>query len=234
MSIFATAKHAVRRHGPAGAISRIPSAVASRAHIVRRQFRDWRFDRSEEVFTGGLASPTDYPLNAIGSEHATKYQGIDPSCFYKLVSYVPPPCSDWLFLDLGAGRGRALMLAVRSGFRDVIGVELSETLAEDARRNCTHMSSSKIPTIVTADAVDYPIPDESVFIFLYNPFSEHILRAVARNISLRNERSAARLLVGYAGPQSVLRQHEPILCEVAALERVCRGREWSLYQRAVG
>ena len=42
-------------------------------------------------------------------------------------------CDEDVFLDLGCGMGRPLVMAARKPFRRVIGVELSEDLAQAAR-----------------------------------------------------------------------------------------------------
>src|ERR1700719_3166712 len=43
----------------------------------------------------------------------------------------------YTFVDIGAGKGRALLLAAELPFRKVIGVELSEELARIAQKNIT-------------------------------------------------------------------------------------------------
>src|SRR5690242_3381287 len=71
------------------------------------------------------------------SEHADSnhYQPISRRGFRQilLAADVDPGVAS--FVDLGAGRGRALVFAAEHGFRTVVGVELDPALAEQARSN---------------------------------------------------------------------------------------------------
>ena len=46
------------------------------------------------------------------------------------------------FIDVGAGMGRAVLLAAELPFRRVVGVELNPTLARIARKNLTAWRAS--------------------------------------------------------------------------------------------
>jgi SAM-dependent methyltransferase len=88
--------------------------------------------------------------------------------------------ADDVFLDLGCGKGRAVLMAARYPFRRVIGVELSERLlavaqanvaASRARRRCGEVELHR------ADAVDYRIPDDVTVVYMFNPFGGAIFDA---------------------------------------------------------
>jgi tRNA1(Val) A37 N6-methylase TrmN6 len=77
---------------------------------------------------------------------------------------------DDTFLDLGAGKGRAVFLAAaRYPFKRVIGVELSKDLSDVARANIDRLRDQLICQdvhIVNADVLDYEIPDDVTVVFL--------------------------------------------------------------------
>jgi len=80
---------------------------------------------------------------------------------------------DKVFVDLGCGKGRVLLVAAEAGFRDLRGVEFSSELCEVATANCARYSektgSQAVFRIVHSDVVDYPMKDADIF-FLFNPF----------------------------------------------------------------
>ena len=48
------------------------------------------------------------------------------------------PIDEFTFVDLGAGMGRAMLLASEYPFRAVLEVEINATLARIARKNAAH------------------------------------------------------------------------------------------------
>ena len=90
------------------------------------------------------------------------------------------------FIDLGCGKGRALVLAAQFGFRRVIGVEFDPVLAEAARHNADawarRSSSQGSIEVVTGDARQFPFPPEPSLVFLFNPFGEAVTAPVVANL----------------------------------------------------
>src|SRR5437870_12063396 len=68
--------------------------------------------------------------NLLYSEH---YRATKARPFWKLLRSLDLPRSRG-FLDLGAGKGRVLLIAAEYGFRKIVGVEFSPRLCEYARR----------------------------------------------------------------------------------------------------
>lgn len=80
---------------------------------------------------------------------------------------------DDVFVDLGCGKGRVMLLAARYPFRRVIGVEISEDLSATARRNvAARRARLRCPAVevITADALDYRIPDDATVVYIFNAF----------------------------------------------------------------
>jgi hypothetical protein len=69
------------------------------------------------------------------------YEPVNLLWWMHMFSAVPLDPAQTTFVDLGAGRGRALIPAARMEFRRVIGVELDERLASDAEINIARWSS---------------------------------------------------------------------------------------------
>src|SRR5262245_36673106 len=66
------------------------------------------------------------------------HAGANPQIFRELMGNIPASVNTGVFLDLGSGKGRALILAAESGAKKVIGVEQRVDLHRLAKENTTH------------------------------------------------------------------------------------------------
>lgn len=87
---------------------------------------------------------------------------------------------EYSFIDLGAGMGRALLLASEFPFRAVIGVELNPTLARIGRRNMALWRAdgrARAPMrMICGNAAEFDLPAGPCVVFLFNPFGAPVLR----------------------------------------------------------
>ena len=136
-----------------------------------------------------------------------------------------------VFLDLGSGKGRVLLAAARYPFRRVIGVELSAELNAIAERNVDsdrgrHRCGEV--ELVTADVLDYEIPDDVTFVYAYNPFMGDLFAAVIEKLLASVDRRPRKLQLIY---KTAL--EEPRLLATGRFRRVKvarglrPGRAWS-------
>jgi SAM-dependent methyltransferase len=153
------------------------------------------FDAEFGVRTSGLVAGRHLKSGHRHDRHATAYYGVAPSVFRWLVrrwakSRPAGAMAETTFVDLGAGMGRAVLLASEFEFKSVIGVELHPMLAGIARKNvrawrkagreCAPMR------IVEGDAAEFALPDGPVLVFLFNPFGAAVLRRVLKSWPDRN------------------------------------------------
>jgi len=90
--------------------------------------------------------------------------------------------ADGVFVDLGCGKGRALLLAVLHGFRRVKGVDYSPALCAAAERNLAVFRARRARSfrfdVLAMDAADYAFTRDDTVVYLYNPFDASVLAAV--------------------------------------------------------
>lgn len=150
------------------------------------------FDLAHGVRTSGLIAGRHLKSGHRHDRHATAYYGVAPSVFQRLIrcwqrSRPAAPISDFTFIDVGAGMGRAVLLASEMPFQKVIGVELHPTLARIARRNLRlWRTAGRVRTPVRigcADAVDLPLPPGPTLLFLFNPFGAPVLRRLLQRVA---------------------------------------------------
>jgi Predicted O-methyltransferase len=141
------------------------------------------------------------PTTPLGSASRSGHEASNPLVFMELIRRVPVVPQESVFLDLGAGKGRALLLAGRHGFRRAIGVEISPALCRIAGRN-VHRALRRHPgtaiEVHCADAGGFDIPDAVEVVYLYNPFPPPTLSRVIERITASLRRAPRRLFVVYA------------------------------------
>ena len=112
------------------------------------------------------------------------------------------------FLDYGAGRGRAVLMAATRRFRRVIGVEHSPVLAAAARANLKKAKRLRCPdvAIVEGDARDYEVPDDVDVIYFFKPFRGDTLSCVIDQVRASYVRAPRRLWVIFFNDQEFREQ----------------------------
>jgi len=152
------------------------------------------FDEANGVRTSGLVAGRHLESGHRHDRHATAYYGVAPSVFQALVkrwrrSRPAAPIDQTTFVDVGAGMGRAMLLAAEMPFRAVIGVELNPTLVRIARRNLALWRKAgraqASMRMVCGDAAEFALPDGPCLAFLFNPFGAAVMRRLLRNIAAR-------------------------------------------------
>jgi SAM-dependent methyltransferase len=125
------------------------------------------------------------------------------------------------FVDLGCGKGRALVVAAEFGWRRLVGVEFDPALAARAKKNAASYSHRRLSPpdlrveIIEGDAAIYEPSAGPILIFMYNPFGEQTVRAVIER-AIQSWRSDRRpVTIVYAFPQFESRLRYPELVETA-------------------
>ena len=110
------------------------------------------YDLLHGTETGALIQAKHLATGHRHDRHITAYHGTAPSIFRKLLARwrenARHPLERTAFLDVGAGKGRAMLLAAELPFRRIVGVELHPALAAIARTNIKlYRSSHQTPPL---------------------------------------------------------------------------------------
>ncbi|HWG16484.1 MAG TPA: class I SAM-dependent methyltransferase [Acidobacteriaceae bacterium] len=173
------------------------------------------FDQAHGVDTSGLVPAKHLTTGHAHDEHVTAYYGVAPSILRALIAHwretVPPhPISSYTFLDIGCGKGRALLVASELPFRRVVGIELNPKLAAIARANAeawtrSHAADPTAPLlapidVLEQDALELALPATPTLIFLFHPFEAPLLRKLLRRIETQIAEHAS--LAAHNGPSA--------------------------------
>lgn len=163
--------------------------------------------------------------------HSANYGASKAVPFMRLMRRLKLP-HDAVFLDLGSGKGRAVMLAARYGFRKVIGVEFSGALCEKARDNLQRFLR-KCPCraqieIIESDVTKHNLRDDETVFFMFDPFDGPVLAQVLHNIRASMERQPRTVWLIYSVPRE-----QEIINQVGVFTQVQRhivlGGEFLVY-----
>lgn len=102
-------------------------------------------------------------------------------------------------LDIGCGKGGAILTLAQYPFSRVDGVEISPNLARIARENVKRMGVSNAE-IFCCDAAEFSSLDLYDFFYMYNPFPEAVMRRVMENIGTSVARRQRNVTLIYKNP----------------------------------
>lgn len=149
------------------------------------------FDAAYGTDTDGLIPGRRLGVGHRQDKHITAYHGTAPSVFHQLVGLwrqTPPhrPPHDYTFLDIGAGKGRAMLMASEMEFRQVVGVELNPELVAVAADNIELWRKQGLAhapmQLLQGDIAALEFPDTPCLVYLFNPFGPVVLRQLLRRI----------------------------------------------------
>jgi SAM-dependent methyltransferase len=152
------------------------------------------FDREHGLETSGQITAWRLGVKHRHAEFATGYLGVQPSLMRAVLERwrsTPGtvPTELCAFVDVGCGKGRALLLASEIPFREVMGVELAGDLVTIAQRNVARWNLVGHPCspvkVVNADATEVELPEGALLVYLFNPFGAPVLRSMLQRLQDR-------------------------------------------------
>jgi SAM-dependent methyltransferase len=181
--------------------------LLERLPIVRRIYSGWArthpIDRLYGTDTSGIVPVTQLEVDSAIAPLISGYGGSQPSIVRRALA-VLSGLERYSFIDLGCGKGRALIVAAQFPFRRVIGVELSPKLAGTARVNMAKMQPHhpEVPRIdvVEDNAVHFRLPAGKVVVFIYHSFGAQLVAELLENIERGLADDIEHLFVIYYNP----------------------------------
>jgi len=132
--------------------------------------------------------------------HATHYEAVPVADLRAMLACVPEAFARAAtFVDVGAGMGRAVLIASEYPFKGILGIELSPALYEIARANVARAHDLRTQCrdvrLARGDARKRRFPGGDLAVFLFNPFDGDALRAtLQRIVASRNAGDAVYVL----------------------------------------
>ena len=166
----------------------------------------YAFDIKYRTNTTSHVRLKDLEIQSNNKERGVQYEPTNIIPLKKLFNNLKLPVHS-VFVDLGCGKGRVLLIASEFGFKEVRGIEFSYELCNIAKKNWSNYKRKiGVETtfqIIESDVVDYTIKnDENVF-FMFNPFDEVVLRKILENITVSLKTRSRKIWFVYRNPKHI-------------------------------
>ena len=123
------------------------------------------------------------------------YQPMEEDLFYEMLNRLAVDFAGFTFIDIGSGKGRALLMASAYPFRRILGLELLPELNDMAQENIRRYSNPRRRCrdlqAICGDATLFDFPHEPLVVFLFHPLPKSGFRRVVENLE-RSWREAPR------------------------------------------
>jgi len=213
----------------------VPSRILNTARHVRMLY--WRsqqriFDRRFGVNTSGTLYPNEMDVDEARRQAGNEYIATPHGIFFSMIRALPVDYPHFTFLDIGSGKGAALLYASRFPFRRIVGVEYCAALNQIAEENIRNYRDRRrkcrdIQTLCL-DALEYPIPEDPLVLYLANPFKEELMSKMTANVERSARRHPRELVVMSLNPDV-----EDVLDRAEWLERVHSGWNHAIYRSKI-
>ena len=168
--------------------------MTRRPNIAANRHAAHPFDLKYGTDTAGYLRPEELRGGMTHDAMNNGYSAVAPSVFREACRLwretLPSSATRveaYTFVDVGAGKGRALLLAAELPFRKVIGVELNEELARIAQKNVTLWNRVARPRakirILRQDAAEFHWPRTPLLVYLNNPFDCALVEELAEKLA---------------------------------------------------
>ena len=224
-------KQNTTRHGAGAALRNFCGELwgflrASTPEQRRRRYGDVEYDWEHRVDT--TSATVDWRARLLGMFHSP-YQATEPALFQEMMAALQVAFDEFIFIDLGSGKGRTLLMASDYPFRKIMGVELLPELNQIAQENLRKYSRAdqKCQALesICGDACEFQFPAEPIVLYLFNPVSESGLERVIGNLERSLIENPRRVLVLYHNPE-----HEEILASSAKLRKTGGTHQYAIYE----
>ncbi len=121
--------------------------------------------------------------------------GPDLAALLKVIGVTPRD----RILDIGCGKGGAMLTMAQFPFAQIDGVELSPELAQIAKENFRKAGISKA-NVFCCDATGFTAFHEYTHLYMYNPFPALVARQVSEQVVKSAQNSGAKVTVIYRHP----------------------------------
>lgn len=207
-------------------------ATARQVKHWLRQHRESAFDRKYGTDTSRMVDLQTLAIASPNVVHAGcgRYQAVTTSTFRQMLREDRFDPRRFVFLDVGSGKGRALMLATSYPFKRIIGVEFSRELVDVAVVNLGRFRAKTGRggdiEVLCMDALDYALPSEPLALFLYNSFSGPVMEAFLARLEGWLGDTSHPLLVFYRNPTC-----QEMFDRVPLFEAIVKKPNYCVYRR---
>jgi len=172
----------------------IPSPE-SREYRRYKEEADRAFDRAHGVDTGGTQHLAGLTIQSRNSALGVSHIATGPAHFHNAMRVLDLDPRGLTFVDLGSGKGRALMMAGEYPFAAITGIEFAEELHAICQDNLRRHGDPRM-TCSLGDAEQFEFPLGGLVVFMNNPFDRPMVERIAQRLlaSFREQPRSVRVV----------------------------------------
>ena len=193
---------------PASSISSLTDRVRAEHLSLVKKLHARVLDASREqlffVPTKDAEALSTLTITSPNKDAGHDYRPVPCQVFDWAIAQIPEDLSGFTFVDYGAGKGRAMLLAAEHPFAAVAGVEFAAELHDNAQMNIAQYPRSNMRCrnveCVLEDAVQVGPPEGASVHYFFNPFGRGVFAEVLNNIVMAYRMKPRRLYLVLIDP----------------------------------
>ena len=198
----------------------------------RQRYGDVDYDWDFRVDT--TSATVGWRDRLLGHFHSP-YQPTEPTLFGEMIEslmQVTPKINlpEFTFIDIGSGKGRALLMASQYPFRRILGIELLPELHRVAKENIAKYKSDSQQCFaidcVLGDGGEFAFPADPTVLYLFNPLPESGLLRMIMNLEQSLRENPRQVFVLYHNPLL-----ERVVTRNGVITRIAGAREYSIFSQ---
>jgi SAM-dependent methyltransferase len=168
----------------------------------------YRVDTDGDIGGGriGRTYLSDLDIPSTNWIYGQYYSPIDPARFSRIMRSLELNFQEFVFVDFGSGKGRALLLASELPFKKIIGIEFSPQLHAIAQSNIRKYSSPsqvcKSLQSICMDFTGFQLPPEPCLLYFLDPCRAAVHLRVLDNIRKSWQNNPREIFIVYISPLS--------------------------------
>ena len=201
----------------------------------RQRYGDVEYDWDFRVDT--TSATVGWRDRLLGLFHSP-YQPTEPALFREMLasliraspmlSIAKTDFREFTFIDIGSGKGRALLMAADYPFRRILGIELLPELHRAAKENIGKYKSDSQQCLaiesILGDACEFAFPPEPTVLYLFNPLPEPGLARMISNLEQSLREHPRPVFVLYHNPRL-----EHALTRNEVFKRIAGTHQYSIF-----
>ena len=178
------------------------------------------FDNEHGTDTRERESPRDIDDKA--GKDSFGYAPTPTGVLTEALAGLPVAPQDYVLIDAGAGKGRALLMAAKYPFTRVLGLELSPSLVKVCLENIEKFSKQQVlavkPEIECADVSTYRMPRANLVVFMFAPFGFDTFDAMMSELEEVVHAGRKLVLVWVGRPPLYIRKYRRWIKQVKVIK----------------
>jgi predicted RNA methylase len=193
------------------------------------------FDLAFGTDTASSVMPWDLPSLKNPGSQVFNYEPTSGRLIREILRRIPIAPHQFAFVDLGSGKGRALLVASEFPFAKILGVELSSELHAIAEKNIEIYRPEFQPCrnfeLRRENAAAFIFPADPLVLFMFNPFGDETMKRVLENLAISLRMAPRQAFVAFVYAKLLdMRRFDALAGGTNVLRRIATTDRYAIYE----